>query len=94
MNIENTPTEHPPSKGTESVPQNNVDGVEISTDQSGKLWVNVDGRCVFRAGHAGSVTFESKRVYPLDNVSFGEPADADGELPERGDASDEQGSAK
>ena len=33
--------------------------VEITVDDTGKLWVNVDGRCVLRIGHCDSVIAEN-----------------------------------
>ena len=32
--------------------------VDITLDQFGKLWVNVDGKCVLRIGHCNTVTMD------------------------------------
>lgn len=36
--------------------------VEFLSDHSGKVWLNVDGRCVFRAGHTESVKVDITRI--------------------------------
>jgi hypothetical protein len=35
-----------------------VNTVEISVDQTGKLWINIDGKCALRIGHCAEVKFE------------------------------------
>lgn len=37
--------------------------VELLSDHSGKVWLNVDGRCMFRAGKADHVKIDLTRDY-------------------------------
>ena len=45
-----------------------ADHVDVVVDDTGKLWLNIDGRCAVRIGHCMRITFEDKRgrfmVYP------------------------------
>lgn len=36
-----------------------VNDVEVMVDYSGKLWINVDGICLMRIGHAKKIIFEN-----------------------------------
>lgn len=40
-----------------------VGEVEFLSDHAGKVWLNVDGRCVFRAGKADHLKFDVTREY-------------------------------
>lgn len=37
------------------------EGLEVVQDQTGKVWVNVNGKCLFRAGYAAHFSVENKK---------------------------------
>lgn len=37
------------------------EGIELCSDGNGKVWINLDGRCIIRIGKADLVTVEMKR---------------------------------
>ena len=53
-----------------------VQDVEVSVDGTGKLWVNIEGRCVLRVGHARLVIFDDP-VRGLDTVYEDSEKEAD-----------------
>jgi hypothetical protein len=42
-----------------------IHGVDITIDQTGKLWVNVDGRCALRIGLVTHLDMEVKAPFRL-----------------------------
>lgn len=46
------------------------EGVELAHDGTGKVWVNVDGRCIFRAGHAAAIVVELRASPPPADIGF------------------------
>ncbi|RPH74010.1 hypothetical protein EHM76_04395 [bacterium] len=38
-----------------------ADHVDVVVDQTGKLWMNIDGRCAIRIGHVSRLIFEDSR---------------------------------
>lgn len=37
------------------------EGLEVVRDQTGKVWVNVNGKCLFRARYAANFVVEDKK---------------------------------
>lgn len=46
--------------------------VQFSVDTRGKLWVNVDGKCVLRIGKVDTVVFEDMK-HEEGKVMYGTP---------------------
>ena len=38
-----------------------AEGLELKIDPTGKVWVNVNGKCLFRAGYVSHITIEDNR---------------------------------
>lgn len=39
----------------------NAEHVECTVDQTNKVWINIDGRCVVRVGHAEAVVMDDPK---------------------------------
>lgn len=45
-----------------------VEEVEVSIDDTGKLWINVNGKCLLRVGKPARITIEDKRYGAPDDL--------------------------